>query len=111
MADAPAAAGAGSQSPTTAKSTQSKSSTATTITAASGQTVTFTLNAQNATSETPRILIDGKPIPLTSKLNPTGSLVLQRKSDGKRHWLRAELDDLNGEPVTLTNPIYINWKQ
>jgi hypothetical protein len=33
------------------------------------------------------------------------------KSDGKRHWVRAELDDAKGEALTLTNPIYVNWKR
>jgi len=81
------------------------------ITAPAGQFVTFTLNCPNAAANIPRILLDGKSPPSNPNLDPTGSLVLQWKSDGKRHWLRAELDDPNGEPVTLTNPIYINWKQ
>jgi hypothetical protein len=81
------------------------------ITAATGQSVTFTLNSPNAAGKIPRILLDGKPLLSIPKLDSTGSLSLQWSSDGKKHWLRAELDDTNGEPVILTNPIYINWRQ
>ena len=79
----------------------------------SGQTIAFTLDTRNASATTPRLYIDGKPITTTPPLRldkTTGSCTYQWKSDGKRHWIRAELINPHGEILTLTNPIYINWK-
>lgn len=73
------------------------------ITAAPNQPVTFTLATKNQGETTPHIIIDGKP-------QPTPSTTFTWISDGKRHWIRAELDDVHGDPITLTNPIYVNWK-
>jgi hypothetical protein len=81
--------------------------------ASTGQTLAFTLDTRNASAATPRLYIDGKPITTTPPLRlekTTGSCTYQWTSDGKRHWIRAELIDKRGELITLTNPIYINWK-
>ena len=78
-----------------------------------GQTAIFTLDTHNAATVTPRLYIDGKPITTTPPLRlekTTGSCAYQWQSDGKRHWIRAELIDPRGDLLTLTNPIYINWK-
>lgn len=73
------------------------------ITAPSGQSVTFTLTPKNAGDAALRIFIDGKP-------QATAAPSFQWTSDGQRHWVRAELDDAQGAPLTITNPIYVNWK-
>ena len=83
------------------------------IKAPSGQTITFILDTRNAATATPRLYIDGKPITTTPPLRlekTTGSCAYQWQSDGNRHWIRAELIDPRGGLLTLTNPIYINWK-
>jgi hypothetical protein len=71
------------------------------ISAPSGQKLNFTLTAKNAGDTTPRIFLDGKPEP---------SAINTFTSDGRRHWVLAELDDPSGQPVTITNPIYVNWR-
>jgi hypothetical protein len=83
------------------------------IKASASQTIAFTLDTRNASTATPRLYIDGKPITTTPPLRldkTTGSCTYRWQSDGKRHWIRAELLDPQGELLTLTNPIYINWK-
>jgi hypothetical protein len=82
------------------------------ITASTDQTIPFTLETHNASAEVPRILLDGRALPSTenAKLDPAGTFIFDWKSDGKRHWFRAELVNAEGELVTLTNPIYINWR-
>jgi len=73
------------------------------ITATPGRDVTFTLSAKNAGDAKPVISLDGKP-------QSTSTTTFTWTSDGRRHWVRAELDSPSGDPVTITNPIYINWK-
>jgi hypothetical protein len=60
-----------------------------------------------------RVLVDGKDAGELRCLPVAGresTCMYDWTSDGKRHWVRAELDDAKGEPMTLTNPIYVNWK-
>ena len=83
------------------------------IKAPSGQPVAFTLETRGASTATPRLFIDGKPITTTPPLRldkTTGSCTYQWKSDGRKHWIRAELVAPDGVLLALTNPIYINWK-
>jgi hypothetical protein len=57
-------------------------------------------------------VVDGmavKSVPALQKDGADWSSVYNWESDGKRHWVRAELVDPKGAPVTLTNPIYVNW--
>jgi hypothetical protein len=59
-----------------------------------------------------RLLVDGvevKSLPALRKDGADWSRVYNWESDGKRHWVRAELVDAHGDPITLTNPIYLNW--
>ncbi len=59
-----------------------------------------------------RLLVDGLPVqglPALQKDGADWTCIYNWDSDGKRHWVRAELVDAQGEPVTLTNPIYVNW--
>ncbi len=73
------------------------------ITAPTGQKVVFTLTSKNAGDAIPKIFLDGKP-------QPTSAATFTWISDGRRHWVRAELDSPSGDPVTITNPIYVNWE-
>jgi hypothetical protein len=59
-----------------------------------------------------RLLVDGLPVQGLPALQEDGAdwtCIYNWDSDGERHWVRAELVDAKGEPVTLTNPIYVNW--
>jgi len=61
-----------------------------------------------------RLLVDGVAVEKLPSLQPGEagvSCVFEWLSDGKRHWVRAELDDAKGDPITLTNPIYVNWSR
>ena len=58
-----------------------------------------------------RILIDGKenigtPVAIRS---PDQTVTAQWQSDGKQHWLRADLVSESGKLQLLGNPIYINF--
>lgn len=99
------------------------------IHALSGKEVPIRLYAKNATGLKIRLLLDGKALDLplqrqsasaTSESQAvarftSGSQVEDFEahwlSDGKRHWLRAEILDAQKEVVTVTNPLYINWTQ
>jgi hypothetical protein len=59
-----------------------------------------------------RLLVDGFPVkglPALQKDGADWTSVYNWDADGKRHWVRAELIDAQGDPITLTNPIYMNW--
>jgi hypothetical protein len=84
------------------------------IAARDGESVTFKLTMSSGSGKRPRILVDGKEVGALSPEQAEGSnsvCTFLWRSDGQRHWVRAELDDAQGEPMTLTNPIYVNWGQ
>jgi hypothetical protein len=59
-----------------------------------------------------RLSVDGmavKSLPALQKDGADWTCLYNWESDGKKHWVRAELVDANGDPITLTNPIYVNW--
>ncbi len=77
------------------------------ITVPSGSTQEFTAEASATPEGHIRLLVDGHPVEAPSP-NPRKTS-LPWRSDGLRHWIRAELLDSAGEPLALTNPIYVNW--
>ena len=88
------------------------------ISAAAGQSIPFTVTAQSVSGAVPRILVDGRAAELVCQQDAQAQAAvqaqricgLQWKSDGGRHWVRAEYDDSDGHPLALTNPIYVNWR-
>ena len=56
-----------------------------------------------------RFFVDGKETASTPSKGGAASSTLIWTSDGKRHWIRAELATADGAPVTVTNPIFVNW--
>ena len=40
----------------------------------------------------------------------SGDRTFDWKSDGQRHWLRAEVRNAANDLILVSNPIYINWQ-
>jgi hypothetical protein len=82
------------------------------IVAEAGKSVEFKVTTLPMDGSKLRLVVDGKDAGTPRCLPLAGqeaTCLYDWKSDGKRHWVRAELDDAKGEPLTLTNPIYVNW--
>jgi hypothetical protein len=82
------------------------------IVAEVGKRVAFKLTTKQVVGTKLRLLVDGtdvKDFPAAQQEGEDVSSVYEWQSDGKRHWVRAQLDNLKGEAMTLTNPIYVNW--
>ena len=57
-------------------------------------------------------LLDGKELPSVSPQSVVGDaadVTALWKSDGQRHWLRAEIRMADGGLELLSNPIFLNW--
>ncbi len=79
---------------------------------AAGTAVSFKIATKPLPGSKLRLLVDGVAVEGLAPPAQGGdsfASVYEWRFDGKRHWVRAELDDAQGEPVTLTNPIYVNW--
>ncbi len=81
------------------------------VKAASGSTVNFTITTSDNSGARLRLYLDGKIVEPEPALS-SGKASYRWTSDGKRHWLRAELVDgaPGSDAIVLTNPIYLNWK-
>jgi hypothetical protein len=71
-----------------------------------GDAVSFAVHAEGVSGGAIGLVEDGKPYdkPITADKR-TFSLV----SDGKRHWLRAEVRDAGNHLLLIGNPIYLNF--
>ncbi len=47
--------------------------------------------------------------PAQSIPSPDATLRSSWRSDGARHWLRAEVRDAGGHLLLFGNPVYVNW--
>jgi hypothetical protein len=59
-----------------------------------------------------RIVVDGREdsaIPQTPITSADQTLTARWASDGKRHWLRADVVSASGKLELLGNPIYVNF--
>ena len=72
-----------------------------------GATQTFKAETSGGPAAHIILLVDGKPVANSDQSNGTASL--DWRSDGQRHWIRAELHAPDGDLLALTNPIYVNW--
>jgi hypothetical protein len=81
------------------------------IEAAAGTEVDFALSTNDGSGATLRLYLDGRPV-VSPPAFVNGNTTYRWTSDGRRHWIRAELVDgkAGDDPVVLTNPIYVNWK-
>ncbi len=80
--------------------------------AANGATVHFQLHVTEAAGGEIRWVEDGREIPAAGSAEITSadaSFPLTWTSDGRRHWLRAEVTGPDGKLWLLGNPVYVNW--
>jgi hypothetical protein len=79
--------------------------------AASDETVNLSIHVLACQGSSVRVVIDGKqnlgtPAAITS---PDQTLTSHWQSDGRRHWLRADVVSESGKLQLLGNPVYINF--
>jgi hypothetical protein len=79
--------------------------------AASGEMVSLSIHVLACQGSSVQVVIDGAqklgtPAAVTS---PDQTLTSQWQSDGKRHWLRADVVSESGKLQVLGNPVYINF--
>jgi len=81
------------------------------LAAPAGRTVRFTVDVTALAGGAIEIIQDGKPIRPGANLavhDARQSTSFNWTSDGKRHWLRANVRGAAGELLLVGNPIYIN---
>jgi hypothetical protein len=80
------------------------------IGAAAGQNVRFTVTATAPEGARAEIIVDGKPWQPGVDLAVRGKLSqsFDWPSDGKRHWIRANVRDAGGNLLLVGNPVYVN---
>jgi hypothetical protein len=81
------------------------------IRAASGATLHVDIHVAHAAGAKLAVLLDGKPYApsVDTALGSADQHVgFDWHSDGKRHWLRAEVRSAAGVPLLIGNPIYVN---
>lgn len=82
-----------------------------TMRAAAGARVHVDIHVAHAAGAKLRVLLDGKPyVPsVDATLGSADQHVgFDWNSDGKRHWLRAEVHSSFGLPLLIGNPLYLN---
>jgi len=81
------------------------------IRVAAGQRVRFGIHVAHVAGKRLRVLLDGRPL-----ASPAIDAAIhgddQRDrvdwtGDGRRHWLRVEVDDDDGKPLLIGNPVYV----
>lgn len=78
--------------------------------AAAGSPVHVDAHVVQAAGEELHVLLDGKALApsVDTPLRDTDQHVrFDRTSDGRRHWLRAEVRDAHGKPLLIDNPVYL----
>jgi hypothetical protein len=73
--------------------------------------VHVTMHATALANAHAEIIVDGQPIQPKSDMSihgTTQTLSFDWRSDGKRHWIRANVRGADGSLLVVGNPIYIN---
>lgn len=81
------------------------------LAAPAGTPVQLSVHVAHAAGATMVLLLDGKDTGMLTKAHVDSDDVVRQLhwiSDGKPHWLRAEVRDAAGRLLLLGNPIYIN---
>lgn len=82
------------------------------LTATAGTSVAITTHIAGCAGGTVHFFIDGQESAALASQPVAGAdqtVHTTWRSDGARHWLRAEVHDTEDHLVLLGNPIYINW--
>ncbi len=82
------------------------------LAAPAGTAVDYSLHVIKAGGGHVRIVEDGAEIALpgtSTSLAADATLPFQRPSDGRRHWLRADVYDADNHLILVGNPIYLNF--
>jgi len=80
--------------------------------AASGDTVTLSAHVAGCAGSQLRFLVDGQAGGSISRVAITSAdqtLTSAWRSDGQRHWLRADVVSQSGKLELLGNPVYVNF--
>ena len=82
-----------------------------TLAAPAGATVRFKIRVTQSAGSAISLVLDGAAAKLLAERTVDGADVSRGfdwTSDGKRHWLRAEVRDANDRLLLLGNPVYLN---
>lgn len=85
-----------------------------TLQAEAGETVSFSVHVAAAEGGTLHWIEDGHEAHLdidTAIHAADQSFTIPWKSDGGRHWLRAQVEGPDGKLWLLDNPVYVNWQR
>jgi hypothetical protein len=83
-----------------------------TLAASAGAEVEFSVHVAGVDGAKLVLLEDGQPIEglSTQTIHGQDQTILNHwKSDGKRHWIRADVHGPDGKLWLMGNPIYMNW--
>jgi len=81
--------------------------------ATSGDAVTLSAHVIGCTGSQLRFLLDGQTsasIPSVPITSADQTLTSQWRSDGRRHWVRADVVSQSGKLELLGNPVYVNFR-
>ncbi|MGC9199380.1 MAG: hypothetical protein ACP5E5_10660 [Acidobacteriaceae bacterium] len=82
------------------------------LAAPSGTEIAIDASVDACVDATVSLVLDGAASPALPAQAVTKTDQLFRwkwRTDGKRHWLLAEVRDASGQLLLLGNPVYINW--
>lgn len=80
-----------------------------TLKAAAGDSVAFEVHLAACPRSTVHLILDGsESLPPLATQAGSEALHFDWKTDGRAHWLRAEVRDSNGSLMLVSNPIYIH---
>ena len=77
-----------------------------------GTHVKITVHVSACENDVVHVLVDGHELSALPPIHATSKQQEARTewtADGKRHWIRAEVRDSNGNLLLLGNPIYVNF--
>ena len=95
-----------------AQTSNRKAAMGETVQSAAGETLSLAAHATACQGSALRILVDGhenSTIPNMPITSPDQTLTATWRSDGQRHWLRADVVADSGKLQLLGNPIYVNF--
>ncbi|MFP5267065.1 MAG: CehA/McbA family metallohydrolase [Acidobacteriota bacterium] len=82
------------------------------LTAPAGARISIAASVAACPGATVSLVLDGAASPALAAQPVTATdqtLHWKWRTDGKRHWLLAEVRDASGQILLLGNPVYINW--